>query len=92
MDRFDELDTNGDGLLSAEEAMAGVECLTQAQFDELDFNGNGTLSPPELRTFLRVSVIPDFPLVDVLLVLIFNVVLSVRELFRMIFFGIFNRP
>ena len=45
---FDEADTDGDGKLSWEEALAAVPSLSRAVFDELDTNTDGYLDREEL--------------------------------------------
>jgi Ca2+-binding EF-hand superfamily protein len=48
LDAFDTADTNGDGKLSYEEALAIIIGLTRDQFNALDTNGDGFLSLEEL--------------------------------------------
>ena len=48
LDRFDEIDTNGDGMLSREEVLAAFAGFGAA-FDRLDTNGDGFLSQAELE-------------------------------------------
>jgi formylglycine-generating enzyme required for sulfatase activity len=48
LDAFDAADTNGDGKLSYEEALAIITGLTRDQFNALDTNGDGFLSLEEL--------------------------------------------
>ncbi|MCK5862226.1 MAG: EF-hand domain-containing protein, partial [Candidatus Hydrogenedentes bacterium] len=50
--QFNEIDTNGDGVLSYDEVAAAVPGMTQAQFNEIDTNADGSLSLDELETFL----------------------------------------
>jgi hypothetical protein len=45
---FEEADTDGDGKLSWEEALAAVPSLSRAVFDELDTNTDGYLDRDEL--------------------------------------------
>lgn len=49
MDRLKQADTDGDGLISREEAKA-LPRLAE-HFAEIDTNGDGQLSPEELRAF-----------------------------------------
>jgi len=48
LDAFDAADTNGDGKLSYEEALAIIAGLTQEQFNAIDTDGDGFLSLEEL--------------------------------------------
>jgi hypothetical protein len=47
-DNLDTADTNGDGALSFDEAVAAVPGLLRAVFNALDTNGDGQLSADEL--------------------------------------------
>ncbi len=49
LERIKAADTNGDGLISKEEAKALP--MIAKHFDEIDTDGNGQLSPDELRAF-----------------------------------------
>jgi len=48
LEQFDNADTDGDGQLSYEEALAIIASLTQDQFNALDTNGDGFLIIEEL--------------------------------------------
>ncbi|MCF6287441.1 MAG: hypothetical protein L3K26_20005, partial [Candidatus Hydrogenedentes bacterium] len=47
-DAFELVDTNNNGTLSMEEALAEVPGMTQAHFDAIDTDNNGQLSAAEL--------------------------------------------
>lgn len=49
LSRFQEADTNSDGLISRSESSALFPELTEAEFDDLDLNGDGFLTEAELR-------------------------------------------
>jgi len=48
LERFNDADTSGDGLLSYEEALAILTGITHEQFDALDADSDGYLSITEL--------------------------------------------
>ena len=52
LEQFDDLDTDGDGLLSIEEVRAVFPDLTDEQFAALDISGDGYLSREELEETL----------------------------------------
>jgi len=49
-DKFKAADTNGDGALTFEEALAAMPTTTEEEFKSSDLDGNGTLSPEEFAT------------------------------------------
>ena len=46
---FGDLDTDGDGMISAEEAMGGMEGFTEEDYAAADADGDGSLSEQEFE-------------------------------------------
>jgi len=54
-DRFEDLDTDGDGKLSLEEVLAALPNLPVDIFDLIDKDGDGYLTLDELKEYLKIS-------------------------------------
>lgn len=53
-----EIDTNGDGVMSADEVMAVFPDVTPEQFDQADANGDGALDDAEMSQAQQNGVMP----------------------------------
>ena len=55
---MDELDANGDGLVTYEEMLAAVPEATEDAFSQIDTNGDGALDADEFAAAQESGVLP----------------------------------
>ena len=54
-----ELDTNGDGLITADELSAVFPDVTAETFAEIDADGNGAMDDEEMAAAVAAGLIPE---------------------------------
>ncbi|HHI69651.1 MAG TPA: hypothetical protein ENJ91_01515 [Rhodobacteraceae bacterium] len=53
-----ELDTDGDGMLSFNELLAGFPALTEEQFTQIDTNSDGAVDGDEMKAAQEAGLLP----------------------------------
>jgi hypothetical protein len=53
-----DADTNGDGVLTLDEALVAIPEITASTFIELDLNGDGALDAEEIEAAREAGLIP----------------------------------
>ncbi|MGV6811053.1 MAG: hypothetical protein ACWA47_02305 [Brevirhabdus sp.] len=55
---FEELDANGDGMISYGEMLVSVPSLTEEAFVSMDANGDQLIDPDELTAAMEAEILP----------------------------------